>query len=255
MQTIQAKKQMGGLFSVAREVPWDDPDIDWAPNGGWALRSACPAGGVWCCDELPTELKCPPNDVSSGRWHPFIVYNTQGCTEGTSRTPKSIADAADAVTMWQDVNMEGWVSLAIEEGVCDRRGFTQFEDVTPTSGPISLNAGLSLLMRNRAAQGIFDRPTIHIPLWFAPFLDDNSWLSQVADIAFGPGYGTGPSAPAVNAANIYITGPVEYSIMPVKFMPADSLKEWRQNLDVQIHENVCNVRYDMCGTFRVTVQG
>lgn len=271
MQTITPNRNRRGLFASAREVDPNDSSIDWTPDGGWEIRSQCPKGGLWCCDGSPSgdPEKCDPAPVTGGRFKPVMMYQTTGCystlrenlplpptfvpASGTSRTPQNIQIAIDHGAMWLDVNAEGWIGMALESGPCNNPPLTQLPDITPLLGLPSIGGGISMLLRNRAALGIFDRPTLHIPAWFAAEMQAYDWLNDVADIVFGSGYGIDPP-PASGEANIYITGPVEYSINPVRNIPADSLDEWRQNTNFHLIEGLFVYRYDPCGGFRVRVQ-
>lgn len=261
METIAPNKPRAGLFSVARFVDPNDPSIDWTPAGGWAHRVNCPTGGTWCCDDtgatdpstgLPLEM-CAPTDPQGFRWLPFLVYQTAGCDAGTSRTLKSLQDARDNVRTWVDINTEGWVSQAVEDGVCGNPGLDDFCTDVTGAGASSIQAGIATLLRNRAQQFIFDRPVLHIPSWFAPILPDLPWLSQMADIAFGPGYGTGATVAPAGEAWIYVTGPVEYSIAPMEELAPATLEEWRRNFDVEIYERICIYRIDPCASYRIRV--
>lgn len=262
---ITPQKQRGGLFSVATAVPHDSPDIDWTPNGGWAMRSQCPSGGSWCCDGgQGTTEKQPPADVSYRRYKPFAIYNTAGCGTGTSRTPQAVSDAAESNRLWHDTNMEGWVSYMLEHNHCD---FNLSDDAVDLSGvpaevepAVTIEEAISTLLRFRAVQGaapgwaMWDRPVIHMPTWIAPFLSNDSWVTSVADLVFGPGYGVDPAGWGGQDSWVYITGPVEYSLLPVVHAPKDSLKEWRQNIDVQLVESFAIFRYDPCRVFKTRVR-
>lgn len=255
----QTKLDPLGAFT---RVPASDPGIDW--DTGWGLRSECPAGGMWCCgDGLTgggnvdgTSLKEDPTGPTPIQFIPFLGYQVSGCTGGTSRLFAERASAASNSNEWLTANMNGWLTQALEIGVCDNPGLVDLEDVTDPGGPGYINPTISWLMRNRRELGMFDRPIIHIPDWLAPVICDTSLLREVADIAFGPGYGTNPLvAPDPGQAWIYITGKVEYSIGSRRSASVtdDDLTLSRQNRSWELAEELGIYRFDPCAGFKALI--
>lgn len=252
-RTISTVRPRRGLFSVATRVPHTN-DIDWG-LGGWALRSACPKVALRCCSagddpDVAPEFD-PPVDV---RFLPFSVTDVQGCTAGSSRTPGAMRDAREANIMWHEANIEGWVSAGLEIGACNDAASSLFGlfDATPVPNvAVPLATAVRLLLRHRVNAGVFDRPVLHLPAWYAGELDDSSHLSDVADIVFGPGYGL---TRYQSDAFVYITGPVEYSILTPEYRPETTLAERRMNSNYDALETLAVVRFDPCASAKVLIE-
>lgn len=249
MRTITPRRPRNGLFAVAIEVSPDDPNIDWTSQGGWRLHSACPAGGLWCCDTEFNEEADKP-DFSSPlpqQFLPFTVMNVQGCMTGTSRTSGALDEARATNQMWHETNLEGWVSSGLEIGMCGAPGLQSLPDVTTTPGTGETVAdAIKLLLSARTRVGVFDRPTLHLPAWYAGELTDSVHLTNAVDIAFGPGYGYWTNEPWA-----YLTGPVEYSIMEREYTPGSTLEERRRNMNYDLIETMALYRFDPCASSRV----
>ncbi|HOY81248.1 MAG TPA: hypothetical protein PLB92_03840 [Rhodoglobus sp.] len=248
MRTITPRRPRNGLFAVADEVPWDNPDIDWTAGVGWSLLSTCPVGAVQCCDPdfNPDSADPEPNNPGPVTFRPFSIVDVQGCIAGTSRTRGAMADARAANKMWHETNIEGWVSIALESGVCGAgTALQELPDASP--GVLTLPAAVKALIKARiGTSAIFDRPVLHLPAWYAGELTDSTHLTDTVDIAFGPGYGY----LLEEEEYAYITGPVEYSILEPPRTPASTLDERRQNMNYDRVDTLALVRYDPCGSFK-----
>jgi hypothetical protein len=248
--TIIPETPQSGLFAAARMIaPGADSMLDW--SSGWKLRSACPAGGTWanCAPpSTPTPEKrepCPPEVMN---FTPFTIYEVAGCKSGAPDL-----DSELAANVWLKTNTEGWVSHGMEYGL-GGFGLADLDDVSDPAGPMPLIPAISLLLRNRAAMGIFDKPTIHLPSWAAPLIT-GAWFNgskSAINLAFGPGYGLagGPATPS-GAAWLYITGTVEISVRDLPNVFGVSLEQMRQNLTRFQPERAAAYRFDPCGGFKV----
>lgn len=249
------------FFHTATQV---DPDVvDWNPGAGWALRSQCPSGGLWCCGDTemdPDDVtpKVDPNEVTPLQFKPFLAYQVAGCNAGTSRTPANKAEAQQSATDWMSGNLDGWLTTGLEIGICENVGLTDLEDVTDPRGASMLNTGITILLRNRRNAGLYDRPTLLLPDWLAPALDDNVWITRVANVVLGAGLGIHPDVAAEpGEAWIYITGEIEYSVgsrvpMGGEFL-GDDLTIRRQNRTWELSETMLIYRFDPCGGFKALI--
>jgi len=204
--------------------------------------------------------KNDPNDVTPLQFKPFMAYQVAGCQSGVARTVAAKAEAQQSADTWLEANLEGWVSMGMEIGACDNFGLVDLTDITDPGGAGSLSTAIALLMQNRRNAGMFDHPTIVMPDWYAPLLDDNVWARTVADIALAPGLGIHPDILATTdpgEAWIYITGRIEYSIgqrepSTGKLMN-DDLTVRRQNRTYEMTEVMAAYRFDPCGGFKAKV--
>lgn len=250
--TITPKLWTGGLFDAATEVAASEVNWD---GDGWKLYSACPAGGVWCCDDSVADPAVPKKDPATGQtisFKPFTVYQITGCAEGTSRIPANMEMNNQIASSWLDTNVEGWVSAGLELGACESPGLIDLEDVSGAGG-LNLHQAISRLIENRQRDGLFDKPTIHVPAGALPFFSDYGAMSKFIDIAVGPGYGIiAPTDAVVGGGWAYITGTVEYSLGS-RTLPAiieDDLGIRRRNYDDSLEEQLAAVRFDPCGGYR-----
>lgn len=253
-----------GLFSVARFV--DPSTVDWG-GSGWQAYSACPSGGTWSCEQTEDgEIKADPTPGGTVSFSPFGVYQITACAAGGSRIREMQAVNEQQSRAWLERNLEGWVAAGLEVGFgADAPGLQSSPDLTPGTGSIPLRQALKSLMQNRARDGIFDRPVLHLPAFAAPYLCD-CWdtITCVADVAFSAGYGVA-SPPVDGGGWAYISGPIEYSVSPTadeilrtadtgalgNGLDVDSLTEMRRNYDDSIQERLAVFRYDPCGTYRI----
>jgi hypothetical protein len=246
------------LFSVSTSIPASE--IDWSVS--WNLVSTCPEGALWVCEpdqygaQTGTTVKGTDKRPTFPKFKPFMAYQVAEATCGTSRVPAMRDTVWSTASSWLDINVEGWLSMGLEIGVASNPGLKDSTDITPASGPASLDSAIALMIRNRRMRGMFDRPVLHIPEWYMSVLDDNSWVRRAADIAFGPGYGVHPLiAPPSDSAWIYLTGPIEYSLGDTveSQVGHDGMELRRKNATFEVAEQFLNYRFDPCGTFKCLV--
>jgi len=250
--TIAPRPWQNGLFDAATLIP--SSEVDW-DGSGWKLYTACPEGAVWCCDDSDAIPMVPKRDPASGQsisFSPFTVYQITGCAEGTSRLPENMTLNDTLAAQWLATNLQGWVSAGLEVGACGSLGLVDLPDLTPVIGPLSVAQAIARLVENRQRDGLFDRPTIHMPGGVFPYISNIDTLLRFVDIAVGPGYGiVNTILPVDNGGWAYITGPVEYALGPeVEVLGADSLTERRRNYDDSLKERLAAVRFDPCGSYR-----
>lgn len=257
MRSLIEPKSNRGLFAVARDMSGFVQPEEWAM--GWQLVSACPSGGTWCCadsearedPEDPDLLKAEPIAPTVERFTAFDVYQVAGCIKSRINPEETRQQAA----MWLAANIEGWVSSGLEIGLCGNTSLIGLTDLTPGGGPVGcMELAALTLLRERQRDMIFDRPTLHFPAWAAPFLDSTSAVHQVADVAFGTGYGTiGAAIVAGDVGWAYITGTVEYALSEgtAEWIRQDDLTVRRQNMTEALEERRALVRFDPCGGYRV----
>lgn len=206
------------------------------------------------------EPKEDPNEVTSLAFMPFMAYQVAGCNAGTSRTPANKAEAQRSADDWMTANLEGWVTMGMETGVCDNFALSALPDITGGGGNSNLSDAVSTLLQNRRNEGMFDRAIVSMPDWYAPMLDDNVWIRNAVDVALAPGFGVDPAILATTdpgEAWIYITGRIEYSIgtrlVTTGEMMTDDMSIRRQNRTYELTETLAVYRFDPCGGFKVKV--
>lgn len=242
----------GGTFSYAKVAA----DVASTASGGTYTvgRPSTVSTGNWSLAGA-TAVKATPAVPQGLSFAGFQVYQTTRCKAGTSRMPGEAeligAMANEDLTM----NLEGWVSYALENGVTGATGlFAAATDVTPGGVAQPFKLALAILLRARGLAGQYDKPIIHIPNWAGFFIDPSTFANEVVDFAFGPGYGvtTLTDLPADTDVWAYATGPIEYALGD-KYTAAPSLVERRQNIEEVIPEQFAIFRYDPCSVFKIKV--
>jgi hypothetical protein len=200
---------------------------------------------------LVQPLKEAPNEPDTITFNAFDAYQVVGCLQGTSRLAGAIEADRALARRWLNVNIEGWVSAALEVGVCDNLSLQALTLVA--GGPLCLEQAVAELMRQRQTARIFDKPTIHLPSWAAPYWDTSTAVNNAVDIAFGVGYGIiGASVIDDETGWAYITGPVEYALGVEHSSMGADLAERRQNFSEVVEERMALVRFDPAGSFRIS---
>lgn len=253
--TITPTASATSLFRAATMVSPTDPGIDWGV--GWAIRSSCPVGQIWTCEDGDTpdegpersEFKPDPGEITSRRFRPFTILQVEGCAAGTSRTPTDQREAELTAGQRLTTYTEGWVGRALFDGV---REYDQgIRDLTSSIGNFgTLGAAITALLEEWADEDRFERPILHLPWSAATTTDPIVQLRDLVDVVYNPGYPTN---------HVALTGRVEISVREPDMVPtndgSESLQERRTNQTLFIKERLAVYRFDECLAARATWGG
>lgn len=246
--TIRPLQSATSLFRAATMVSSTDPAIDW--NMGWALRSSCPSGTLWTCDDGDDDgVKPEPGDITSLQFKPFTIVQVEGCAGGLSRLPVEQFEAESTAEQRLTAYTEGWVGRGLYRGV---QGFSQgIDDLAQSIGTFgTLAAAIAALLEEWSDLDHFERPILHLPWTFAVAPDPFVQLTNLIDVVFNPGYPVG---------QIALTGRVEISVREPDQVPtndgSETLQERRTNQTLFIKERLAVYRFDPCLAIRANVGG
>lgn len=212
----------GGLYSAATVR---DGEVHVAASGTQYLAEICgvPQGLVdpVCIPEANREEKTFDRlDLVTG--DPFVVYKGVECE-----------DMHDDDTVWARRSLEASEHIAVEEGWMAIMANSSPTDLTPASGPVTVEQGVAIL-EGYAAANYGGTPVLHMSrmvtslaasadaLWHNAQFD--MYTKQGALVANGGGYeinlAPGGGEAAAGTAWIYVTGAVVVTRAPVNAVRA-----------------------------------
>lgn len=272
------------LLTVARALP---SGINWSTGISWTPVCQPSFGLQWCPPAVNRSLG---NTLAAVHTMPFLVYTPQSCS-----MPLDTADMEQAARDLTEIHTANaiadalWMGTGLPADSVDntiptlrRSGF----DVS-AAGAIDLDDGVAqLLAHYEDCTGGSGGAIIHMPSELLVYAlgggaggarlcwPEGSFYRGPAGsmVCAGPGYpngrtppgpfGSGPQIAAgnyqgaeVNTAWIYVTGPVEYAVSPVRAIP----EEERDRIPVRTNiyevwaERDAIVRFDPCCVFATEV--
>lgn len=259
IRPIRVEAPPVSILTAARRLPagteWHS-GVSFLPNG-------CSAATNWpVCDVEPEpDPKCAPQPNAAATFVPWPIYLPDGCDLsafwGEDWNGRA-SEALDAYTAWA-------LSRELDTGAATANPSLRSTGVDISgAGAVNVSTAISSLIRARVEAGFGGVMTAHIPAWLIPPSLDHYQLEPTGGavtslglvrVSMGPGYTGASPAGAASAAGegyIYMTGPVEFELSPIKSLLSDPADQNLPTNMIEVYaERMGIYRFDPCGVFAV----